>query len=343
MQNHCVANELSFRPHTKTHKSVEIAKLQIQYGATGICCAKLAEAETMSHGGIENILVTSPVVTEAGIRRAIELHKTTSELLLVIDNPEVASQIDRCAKKANIRIDVLLDLDPGMHRTGIEPGPAALRFAQNLQERWAGLNFRGVQFYAGNLMHVKSYSERQQRYFSTLEKLQGFVDKLHQSGIECPIVSGGGTGSYEFDFASGIMNELQAGSYAFMDRQYLEIESASGSSLEFEASLYVQTTVVSSNQPLMATTDAGLKSFSTDDKEPLIVDGAPPDSRYSFMGDEHGCVRWDDSAWSLEVGNVVRTIVPHCDPTINLYDNIHVVEDDKLIDIWSIDARGHSF
>lgn len=244
------------------------------------------------------------------------------------------------AASAKTEVDVLMDIDPGMHRTGIQLGSQGLKLAQALVQDYRFLRFRGVQFYSGDLMHMRSYTERRERYLKRTAQLEGFLHDLSKSGVDCEIVSGGGTGSYEFDLESDVMNELQAGSYAFMDRQYLEIES--GNKLEFNPSLFVFTTVVSANHSYMATTDAGLKSFATDDKTPLIVDGAPAQCLYAFMGDEHGAVHWKSNDFHLDVGSVLSTVVPHCDPTINLYNEIHVIKDDKLVDIWPIEARGCS-
>lgn len=342
MQAHCERHKHVLRPHTKTHKCVAIAKLQVERGAVGICCAKLSEAEEMSHGGLENILVTSPVVTDEGIRRAISLSRTTKELILTVDNKSVAKRTNAMAKTAQTVLNVIMDIDPGMHRTGIPLGDEGLSLAQALKQDCPSLRFRGVQFYSGDLMHVQDYNERRKRYLARSKRLQVFLDDLRTNGIECEMVTGGGTGSYEFDFESDVMTELQAGSYAFMDRQYLEIESGSGGILEFDPSLFVFTTVVSSNHSHMATTDAGLKSFATDDKTPMIFDGAPRGSHYSFMGDEHGAIHWTTDDHKLDVGSLISTVVPHCDPTINLYNELHVILGDKLVDIWPLEARGCS-
>lgn len=342
MQAHCEVQNHALRPHTKTHKCVAIAKLQVERGAVGICCAKLGEAEVMSQGGLESILVTSPVVADEGIRRAISLSRTTKELILTVDNTTVAQRTNAMAAAAQTKLDVIMDIDPGMHRTGIQLGAAGLRLAETLSRECSSLRFRGVQFYSGDLMHVQNHGERRKRYLERVEQLSVFLKELRASGVECEIVTGGGTGSYEFDFESGVMTELQAGSYTFMDRQYLEIESATGGTLEFDPSLFVFTTVVSSNHSHMATTDAGLKSFATDDKTPLIVAGSPQGSHYAFMGDEHGAVHWVEENGQLDVGSLISAVVPHCDPTINLYNELHVILGDKLVDIWQIEARGCS-
>lgn len=342
MQAHCELNNHALRPHTKTHKCVAVAKLQVDRGARGICCAKLGEAEAMSQGGLENILVTSPVVTDQGLRRAISLSRTTKELILTVDNNSVAKRTSEIAAAAHTVLDVIMDIDPGMHRTGIPLGKEGLKLAHALSQDCPSLRFRGVQFYSGDLMHVQDFNERRNRYLARLDKLQAFIKELCNLGIDCEIVTGGGTGSYKFDFESEVMTELQAGSYAFMDRQYLEIESDSSGTHEFDPSLFVFTTVVSSNHTHMATTDAGLKSFATDDKTPLIVDGVTKGSHYTFMGDEHGAVHWTSDSDKLEVGTLISTVVPHCDPTINLYNEFHVILGDKLVDIWPIEARGRA-
>ncbi len=340
MSTHCQTVGVALRPHTKTHKCAAIAKLQIEAGARGICCAKLGEAEAMQTAGIQDILLTSPVVTPSGIDRLLNLNESDTDIFAVVDNPVSGTALNDAARKFSTPLKVLLDLDPGLHRTGMEPGPDALKLAQQLSES-AYLDFTGLQMYAGNLMHITLYNERKEQSVAVMETLVHFRNELQQVGIACPVTSGGGTGTFDIDPETGALDELQAGSYPFMDRQYNEIETRLGHHPAFFTSLFVQTTVVSANHDNLITTDAGLKAFATDDKTPELQEGGPQDGRYFFFGDEHGGVRWRTTE-VFAVGDWMRVITPHCDPTFNLYDVVHVIEGDTLVDIWPIDARGRS-
>ena len=340
MSEHCQKVGITLRPHAKTHKCAAVAKLQIEAGASGICCAKLGEAEAMHAAGIQDILLTSPVVTASGIDRLLRLNESGASVIAVVDNPLNGKALNDAAQEFSARLKVLLDLDPGLHRTGIEPGPSAMNLAQQLSES-THLDFTGLQMYAGNLMHIASFSDRREQSIAVMEKLADFRNELKQLGIACRITSGGGTGTFDIDPETGALDELQAGSYAFMDRQYNEIETKQGGHPEFFTSLFVQTTVVSTSHDNLVTTDAGLKAFATDDKTPQLHEGGPQDGRYFFFGDEHGGVRWRTTE-VFAIGDWMRVITPHCDPTFNLYDVVHVVDGDTLVDIWPIEGRGRS-
>jgi 3-hydroxy-D-aspartate aldolase len=340
MREHCARSGIALRPHAKTHRSIEIARRQIALGAIGVCCAKLGEAEVMARGGIASVLVTSPVVTPAGIARLVELARRGSEVMVVVDHADNVRALAAAARAASLRLHVLLDLDAGLHRTGVALGPRALELARQIAAT-PSLVFRGLQMYAGHLMHVKKLAERRERSLAALAELATFRRSLEAEGIACEILTGGGTGTFDLDVEARVLTELQAGSYPFMDRQYNEIESREGSMPAFETSLFVQTTILSCNTPGSATTDAGLKAFSTDAKPPLVACGGPKDASYSFFGDEYGRLAWT-SGEEVRLGDWLRAVVPHCDPTFNLYDVVHVVQGDRLVDIWRIDARGCS-
>ncbi|MEM1432977.1 MAG: DSD1 family PLP-dependent enzyme [Pseudomonadota bacterium] len=338
MQDHCTAAAIGLRPHAKTHKCPVIAHRQLAAGAVGICCAKLGEAETMLAAGIGRILLTSPVVTAAAITRLLAAAAAADELLVVVDNPSNIAQLNEAALAAGQVQDVLLDLDPGLHRTGIEPGPDALSLAQQI-DRSSNLKLRGLQMYAGHLQHVHSFAERDERSSKVMAVLAEFRRTMAAAGLPCEILSGGGTGTFDIDPRARVLNELQAGSYLFMDRQYNVLEPRSGTQLPFFTALFVQTRIVSCNRAGLATTDAGLKAFATDDEAPPIHEGGPQGSQYFFFGDEQGGLRWQHDA-PVRLGEPVRAVTPHCDPTVNLYDDLHVIRGDELVDIWPIDARG---
>lgn len=342
MADHCRVNGLGLRPHAKTHKSVAIARAQIAAGALGQCCAKLGEAEAMAAGGIESILITSPVVTAGGIARLMALNTKLPDLMVVVDNPENARALAAAAAAAEARrpLKVLVDLDVGLHRTGIRPGEDATELAE-LLDAAEFLELRGLQAYAGHLMHIHDFAERREKSLAAMKVLGEQRDALKAKGLCCDIISGGGTGSYNIDPEANVLTELQGGSYIFMDKQYGDLALGNGASFPFATSLFVQMSVVSNNTRNLATTDAGFKAFATDAEPPVLLSGAPEGASYFFFGDEQGGILLPDGA-HLPLGSVLTAMTPHCDPTVNLYDAYHVVRGDTLVDIWPIEARGRS-
>lgn len=343
MAAHCSKHGLSLRPHAKTHKCAEIARQQIAAGAVGICCAKLGEAEAMGEEGIQNILLTSPVVTLFGIERLLKLNAQISDLHVAVDNPENAAALsDAAVDAAGKPLKVIVDLDVGLHRTGIHPDAAPDLVKQVASA--SHLSFQGLQAYAGHLMHIEDYAERKSRSLDAMKQLGAVRDALVSDNIPCAILTGGGTGTFDIDVEANVLTELQGGSYIFMDKQYNDVRGPDGDSMatSFKTSLFVQMSVVSNNTPKLATTDAGFKSFSTDAEPPVLSSGAPDDAKYFFFGDEQGGIMLSSANEKLPLGTSLTAVTPHCDPTVNLYDFYHVVDGDTLVAIWPIEARGRS-
>jgi 3-hydroxy-D-aspartate aldolase len=336
----CRESGIALRPHAKTHKSIEIAKRQMAAGAVGICCAKLGEAEVLSAGGIESILITSPIVTGDGRRRLAELNRVCPDLLVVADCTAHAEALGEVGRASGRPLKLLVDLDVGQRRTGIEPGEGAAALARRIAAD-PHLSLAGIQGYAGHLMHVGDRSERKAATLAAMNALRGVRALLERQGLACPIVTGGGTGTFDLDPQAGVLTDLQAGSYLFMDAEYGDVWEKAGEPAPFATTLFVQTTVISANHPGFATTDAGLKAFATDAGPPRIVAGAPEGTRYLFRGDEQGGLALDLGE-AVAIGATITCAVPHCDPTVNLYDHYHVVRGDTLLDIWPVDARGRS-
>lgn len=340
MADHCARNGLKLRPHAKTHKSVRIARAQIAAGAVGQCCAKLGEAEAMGEGGIGSIVLTSPVVTAGGIARLMALNAKIPDLMVAVDNPANAEALAAAAQAAGRTLKVLVDLDPGLHRTGIAPGEPVLALGRQIHAA-RSLELRGLQCYAGHVMHVENFDERREKSLAAMKILGETCDAFRAAGLPVEIVSGGGTGTYNIDPEAHVLTELQGGSYIFMDAQYNDVPIANGAPMAFETSLFVQMSVVSNNTKNLATTDAGFKAFSTDAKPPVLLSGAPEGAAYFFFGDEQGGILLPPEV-TLSLGHQLTAITPHCDPTVNLYDCYHVVRGDTLVDIWPIEARGRS-
>jgi len=328
---------VKLRPHAKTHKSVEIARRQIGAGAVGICCAKLGEAEALADGGIENILITSPVVGAPAVERLVALAARSRGLMAAADHPDAVAAI----AASGARLTVLVDIDPGIHRTGVASPQAAVALARQLSDS-RGLQFGGVQFYCGMQQHIEGFRERREAIIERTAYLSAILDDLADAGLAPGIVSGGGTGTHAIDLELGVFTELQVGSYIFMDRQYADCALAPDSQSPFETALEIDARVVSANHPFMSTVDAGLKAFATEAGAPPILVGAVPGSVYRFMGDEQGCVVPPRGEAPPRLGQVVTFAAPHCDPTVNLYDVYHAVKGDTLVGIWPIEARGRS-
>jgi D-serine deaminase-like pyridoxal phosphate-dependent protein len=339
MANFARARGLALRPHAKTHKSVDIAKLQLAAGAVGVCCAKLGEAEVMADGGVGAILITSPVVAPQGIERLMQLNARVGDLRVVADNPENVAALALAAEAAGKSLSVLVDIDPGIRRTGVASPEAAVRLATQIAEA-SSLRFGGVQFYCGVQQHIASFADRRAAIVERTEYLRGIVEALRGAGLEPELVTGGGTGTYFIDAELGLLNELQAGSYVFMDRQYNECDLRGDGAAAFETALQIDARVISANSASMATIDAGFKSMATDGGTPTVLAGAPAGAMFVFMGDEHGALIAPDHVF--RIGDAVTLAAPHCDPTVNLYDYYHVVRDGTLAAIWPVSARGRS-
>jgi D-serine deaminase-like pyridoxal phosphate-dependent protein len=335
------AHGAKLRPHAKTHKSIDIARRQIAAGAIGLCCAKIGEAEVLADGGITGLLITSPVAAPRAIERLAALAGRSPGLMAVIDHPAVAQAIDRALAAADTTLDVIIDIDPGAHRTGVASADDAVALARVIDAA-ARLHYRGVQFYCGSQQHIERFADRRAAIEERTRYLQGVIAALTDAGFPPEIVTGSGTGTHRIDLALGVFTEIQAGSYIFMDAQYLDCDLADGPSPAFETALGVDSRVVSANHAALVTIDAGYKSLSTDGGVALVQRDAPMDARFAFMGDEHGALISPGIGDDLKPGDAVTLTVPHCDPTVNLYDSYHIVRGDTLVDLWPVSARGRA-
>ncbi len=341
MAAHCASNNLILRPHAKTHKCSTIAKAQLKRGAQGICTAKLGEAEALAAEGITDILVTSPQVTDSAFARAIALAKTIDHLCLVVDHPDCVARLNKACAAADFTLTVMVDLNVGTGRTGANVGKASTDLALMVDQS-SNLSLRGFQAYAGHVMHIEYFDDRKEAAAQSAAMMRTALDAAAEAGLTIDIVSGGGTGTFDIEPSLGMITELQAGSYCVMDREYLDLHGPADPVATFDPALFVDVTIISANQDGYVTTDGGFKSFATDGPKPVIHEGAPDGSKYFFMGDEHGGIKLPDGANGLPLGSRAAITVPHCDPTVNLYDQIHIVQNGQLVDIWPIEARGKS-
>ncbi len=326
---------VGLRPHAKSHKCVEIAQRLARAGVLGACCATIGEAEAMASGGIGGLLITSPLVTPQQLDRLGQLLERGADVAAVADHPRNAEDYGRVAAAARSRMDVLVDFDFGMGRTGCAETQDAVALAQTVSVHPA-LRFRGVQAYWGHLQQVVPMAERQRQAGQQHDRLRALIAALTGAGLKPEIVSGAGTGTHAIDGKSGLFTELQPGSFLFMDSLYGASLSAEAAN-PFAASLFVAASVVSANVPGRVIVNAGLKAFATDSGKPEPRRGAPRDAIYRFMGDEHGAV--DFSGPAPELGATIEFLTSHCDPTVNLHANYHVARGDSIIGVWPVLGR----
>lgn len=339
MAAYCREHGVSLRPHAKTHKSVQIARLQVDAGALGVCAATLGEAEVLVRGGIPGVLITSPVVGDAKIERLVALNAIADDLKVAADSIENVKVLSRAAGTADKPLEVFVEINIGGERTGARSAAAALGVAQQVAQS-NSLTFAGIHAYAGYLQHIADYAERRREADKCAGRLAELTGLLEANSLMPPIISGAGTGSHEIDSRRGNYTEMQCGSYIFTDVQYNACPLREADAHPFEQSLFVQCTVISSNGDGLAITDGGTKRFHDDGTNPEIVSGAPAGSHYIFKGDEHGAVVLPDGVTDLPLGTIIECLTPHCDPAVNLHDVYHMVRGDTLVDIWPVDARG---
>ena len=325
------------RPHAKTHKCAVIARRQMALGAVGACCQKVSEAQALVLAGVTDVLVSNQVVGRRKIERLVALARE-ARIGVCVDDAGNAAAIGEAAAAAGVTLDVLVEIDVGAGRCGVAPGDEALDLACRVTSI-DGLRFTGLQAYHGSAQHIRDYAERGQAIESAASMARATVELLAREGIECETVAGAGTGTWQFEAASGVYDELQAGSYVFMDVDYAKnLDESGGPFADFEHSLFVYATVMSRPVRERAVLDAGLKAFATDCGMPRLAD--IESAAVLKATDEHAVVDMSASNASLAVGDKVRLIPGHCDPTVNLYDWYVCVRGDRVEALWPIVARG---
>jgi D-serine deaminase-like pyridoxal phosphate-dependent protein len=327
---------LALRPHAKSHKCAALIRRQLDAGAVGVCCAKLAEAEALAAQGIGRILVTSPIVGEVNARRAAALAATLPDFRLAVDHPDAAAEL---AAAAQSPIQVLVDIDVGLGRTGCHDAAQAAAVARAVLAQ-PNLRLLGVQGYGGAWQHLEGANARASAVADGMETLKAAIAAIRAAGGAVDVITGGGTGTFTADAAQGVLNEIQPGSYAFMDREYRDALKTDPDGA-YEQAAFVVATVISANHPKWVTTDAGLKAFSTDGPTPQPVTPKFAACAYRFFGDEQGLLMRPADA-PVARGERLALAPGHIDPTLDRYDLLHLVDDGVLVDIVRVDARGAS-
>jgi len=340
MQAHAARFGKKLRPHAKTHKCSRIAAMQMEAGCVGICVAKVSEAEVLVNRGLRGVLITSPVVSDYKIERLMECQSRDPGLMVVVDNGSNVRKLNEVASSRGVKLNVLVDLDPGMGRTGVafSDGVAMGQWI----DRLPSLRLRGVQCYAGHVQHISSFDDRLRQSLHWMGQAGEVVRALRQKGLPCEIFTGAGTGTHEIDCRIPDVTDLQVGSYTMMDADYLSIGSSQNASRfeNFPPALTLLTTVISVNHPGFVTVDAGLKALYKDGGTPYVLNPPGPGLRYEWRGDEHGKITISDSSVRLELGDVLEMVVSHCDPTVNLFDALYVTLNEVVTEVWPIDMRG---
>lgn len=333
------------RPHAKTHKSPVIGLKQMALGAVGLCCQKVSEAEAMVEGGIPDVYVSNEVVGARKLDRlAAMAHQ--ARVMVAVDNEQAIEALGQAARKAGVTIRTLVEIDVGAGRCGVPPGAPAVAMAARVA-REQGLAFAGLQSYQGRAQHVRSLEERKALIGQAIEWTGATVAQLRQSGLDCEVVGGAGTGTFEIEAASGVYNELQAGSYVFMDADYARNLKADGGRFDtFENALFVYATVMSTPVADRAVIDAGLKAFTFESGMPEVRGLAG--ALYERPSDEHGGLNLVACNERPRLGDKILLVPPHCDPTVNLHDwyiGVRGMGGDKarVESIWPVAARGAVF
>ena len=330
------------RVHGKMHKSVDVALLQERLGGScGVCCQKVSEAEVVARGGITDVLVSNQVRDPLKLERLARLPLLGARTIVCVDELSNVEELSAAAIKAGTVIECLVEIDCGAGRCGVVTSEAVVEIAEAIN-RAKSLKFAGVQAYQGAMQHMDLYSEREQKVAVSIAMVTDAVDSLRAVGLECDIVGGGGTGSYYFEGSSGVYNELQCGSYAFMDADYGRILDKDGQRIdqgEWENALFILTSIMSHAKPQKAICDAGLKAQSIDSGLPVIF--GRDDVKYVKCSDEHGVI--EDLEGVLSVNDKLHLVPGHCDPTCNVHDWYVGVRDGVVESVWPISARGKAF
>lgn len=332
------------RPHAKTHKCPIIARKQVALGAVGVCCQKVSEAEVMVGHGVEDVFVSNEIAGRSKLARLAALARV-ARLAVCVDDLDSVGEIAAAAEEAGARLSVLVEIEVGAERCGAAPGTPALRIAAAVA-REKSLRLAGLQAYHGGAQHIRDHAERRAVIERVIEQARDTADLFGREGLPCEVVSGAGTGTFEFEAASGVFNEIQPGSYIFMDADYARNRRADGARFDaFDHALFLLTTVMSRPAAGRAVVDAGHKAAAVDSGPPEVfgLEGV----RYTRPSDEHGLLVAQHGRLPAR-GDKLLLIPGHCDPTVNLHDWLVCVRglhgpDAQVEELWPISARGALF
>ena len=342
MGDYAKAHGMRHRVHGKMHKSVDVAKLQEELGGSvGVCCQKVSEAEVFVRGGIKDVLVSNQVRDRQKIDRLARLPKLGARVIVCVDDIDNVADLSAAAQRRDTELDIFVEIDCGAGRCGVTASEDVVAIARAVDAA-PNLRFTGIQAYQGAMQHLDSYEARKAKLDVAIAQVGDAIDALKAEGLEPELVSGGGTGSYYFESNSGVYNELQCGSYAFMDADYGRILDEDGRRIdqgEWENAFFILTQVMSHAKADKAICDAGLKAQSVDSGLPVVF--GRTDVKYVKCSDEHGVI--EDPNGALKVGEKLRLVPGHCDPTANVHDWYVGVRNGRVETLWPVSARGKAY
>ncbi|XP_005106537.1 D-threonine aldolase [Aplysia californica] len=325
---------VAFRPHVKAHKCPVLGQLQMKSGACGVCCQTLTEAEAMVEGGLQDVFISNEVIGRKKLLRLAALART-AKVSVCVDSEGNIEDLSKAAGDLGVTLDLVIEVNVGQDRCGVEPGQDVARLAKKIQSL-PQVNFKGIQCYNGWNQHIRKASERKAAVELVAEKGKKALQALKEGGFDCPYVTGGGTGTFHFEAGSGVFTEVQPGSYLMMDVDYNKnLDESEKFVSEFQQSLYIISTVQSVAPGDRAVLDTGLKGVSLDSGVPTISGAG--DLIFHNGGDEHGIVR---PSGDLKVGDQVWLVPGHCDPTVNMYQWIVGLRDGHVECVWPVSGRG---
>ena len=320
------------RPHFKAHKTPAIAKRQLAAGScSGLTCATVGEAEVVVDEGLtDDVLIANQVVGPGKAVRVAKLAKSC-DMKVAVDSEFGLNDLAQAARAASVDIGVLVDVNVGLPRCGIAPGASALELAK-LIDSTDGVTLRGMMGYEGHVVGIEDRAEREPRATKAMGRLLESVKMVREAGLPCEIVSAGGTGTYDITGGMEGVTEIQAGSYALMDTAYAKLD------IPFEKAFSVLGTVLSRPRPDQCAADCGHKATTQDHGNPDVkgIDGAS----VMFLSDEHATIALPPES-TIAVGDPIELWPSHIDPTINLHDVMYAVENDEVVEVWPISARGY--
>ena len=340
MQAAADAAGVALRPHAKAHKTPAIALAQLQRGAVGICCQKVSEALPFLQAGVSDVHISNQIAGPAKARLLAQL-ALQGRFSVCVDHAQQVADLAAATAACGSGLTVFIEINIGQGRCGVPDADAVQRLLAVMAPH-AQLQFGGLQAYHGGVQHVRSHAERQAAAQRAGARTAAVVAALAAAGVACPVVTGGGSGSVEFDLAGGVYTELQPGSYVFMDGDYGRNQA--GAALRFAHSLFVASTVMSQGDGTRCILDAGLKSLAVDSGLPTVWQHGAPSTTltYAAANDEHGIVHAVGDAALPPLGSQLLLVPGHCDPTLNLFDELVVVREGVVEALWPVAARGFS-
>jgi len=323
-------NHIALRPHVKTHKCPNIAHMQLEAGAEGICVAKVSEAEVFAANGFKDILIANELVSPEKIQRLLELNKST-RTMVAVDAKENIEDLNKFASKADQELEVLIDVNVGLNRTGVEPSAPALELAK-LIEQSSHLTLLGLQAYEGHLTYLKDFNQKEERTNACMKRTVETKELIEREGIACPVITAAGSGTYMITGKYPGITEIQPGTYVFNDHHIHSVVP------ELEIALTVLTTINNTPTKGMITLDMGQKSIINDMGSPLFK-GYGKKIKAMVLTEEH-CQCTHGPKLEFNLGDKLEAIPAHVCPTVNLYDFFYVIQKGEIIDKWPISARG---